>query len=252
MAGTTTCAACGAQASGNFCNHCGAPLGPASCPRCQAPLRRGARFCASCGAASPLVSASGGTTRTPWTIAAVAGVALLGLILFMVIRKEPGAQAQSPAAPFVGAAGSGTPPDLSTMTPRERFDRLYNRIMAAAESGDQATVAQFTPMAISAYNMLDTVDVDARYHLALLKVHTGDMDAVSAVADTILATSPGHLFGYMIRGAVARFRGDDAAKKKAYSDFLAHYEAELGAERQEYTDHQRAVDEFLKAAREGT
>ena len=36
---------------------------------------------------------------------------------------------------------AGTPPDISNMSPKERYDRLYNRVMRAAESGDQATVA---------------------------------------------------------------------------------------------------------------
>jgi hypothetical protein len=138
------------------------------------------------------------------------------------------------------------------MTPRERFDRLYNRIMAAQESGDQATVEQFTPMALMAYGQLDTVDADARYHLALLQVHGANIDAVGAIADTILQQDPGHLFGYMIRGAIARFQKDDAAKKRAYADFLSHYDAEITRGRPEYTDHRRAIDEFLASAKAGT
>ena len=42
------------------------------------------------------------------------------------------------------------------MTPRERFDRLFNRIMQAAERGDSAQVERFTPMALGAYHQLDT------------------------------------------------------------------------------------------------
>ena len=47
------------------------------------------------------------------------------------------------------------------MSPRERFNRLYNRIMTAAQSGDEATVSRFTPMALMAYAQLDTIDADA-------------------------------------------------------------------------------------------
>jgi hypothetical protein len=191
--------------------------------------------------------------RTPWVIAGVIGAALLGVVLFMVLRAQPKlAATATPTAPFASSSGSGTPPDISNMTPRERFDRLYNRIMTAQESGDRATVEQFTPMAIMAYDQLDVVDADARYHLALLKVHGNDVAAVNAIADTILQKDPGHLFGYMIRGAVARFQKDDAAKKRAYADFLSHYDAEIAQGRPEYSDHQRAVDEFLKAAKEGS
>jgi hypothetical protein len=72
----------------------------------------------------------------------------------------------------VAAAGeqAGSPPDLSTMSPRERFDRLFNRIMTAAEAGNAAEVTTFLPMARMAYAQLDTVNIDARYHMAMLDV----------------------------------------------------------------------------------
>jgi hypothetical protein len=120
--------------------------------------------------------------------------------------------------------------------------------MAAAESGDMATVNQFTPMAVMAYSQLDTVDADARFHLALLSLHTGDPKAVEALADTILQQSPGHLFAFMIRGASARFSKDDAALKQAYADFLNHYDAEMKAGRPEYADHKRSIDDFRTQA----
>jgi hypothetical protein len=53
----------------------------------------------------------------------------------------------------------------------------------------------------------------------------------------------------MIRGAVARFKGDEAARDRAYREFLEHYDAEIARGRPEYTDHKRAVDEFLAAAK---
>jgi hypothetical protein len=187
------------------------------------------------------------TSRTPWIVAAVAGAGLLLLLVVVLARGQRAPEPVTPAGPFAGT-GSGTPPDISSMSPRERFDRLYNRVMAAAESGDQATVTQFTPMAITAYSQLDTVDADARFHLALLSIHTGDATVVEALADTILIESPGHLFAYMIRGARARFAQDSVALKQAYADFLGHYEAELAKGLPEYGEHQRSVDDFRTAA----
>jgi len=179
------------------------------------------------------------------------GAGVIALLLIFLTRGPPAPAAEAAAsAPFAGgaAAGGGPPPDISNMSPRERFDRLYNRIMTAAENGDEGTVTNFSPMALQAYTMLDTVDADARYHAALIKLHTGDIDGATALGDTILANSPGHLFGYIVLGTVARFRKDDAGLKKAYSGFLSHYDAEMKAGRTEYTDHARSITDFKKAA----
>ena len=81
------------------------------------------------------------------------------------------------------------------MSPRERFNRLYNRIMRGAEAGDEATVTRFTPMALMAYAQLDTIDADARFHAALLQVHTGNADAARALGDTVLRQPPGTCSG---------------------------------------------------------
>jgi hypothetical protein len=165
----------------------------------------------------------------------------------MIVRTEPRASvAAADAQP--AEDGAGTPPDISSMSPRERFNRLYNRVMTAAQSGDEETVGRFTPMALTAYAQLDSVDADARYHVALLEVHTGDVAGPKALADTILAQQPGHLFGYIIHGMVARWEKDDKALVRAYAGFLAHYDAEIKAGRQEYAEHSRSLDEFRKDA----
>lgn len=147
-----------------------------------------------------------------------------------------------------GTAAEGTPPDISNMTPKERYDRLYNRVMRAAEAGDQATVAQFTPMTVMAFQQLDSIDADARFHMAMLLLHTGQAHGAQAEADSILKFSPGHLFGYMIRGAVARWDKNGPALKRAQEEFLARYDSEMKAKRPEYGEHERAVSDFRAAA----
>jgi hypothetical protein len=134
------------------------------------------------------------------------------------------------------------------MTPRERFDRLYNRVMRAAESGDTATVARFSPMAVMAYSQLDSVDADARYHAAVLQLHVrGDTAGALRLADSILSIQPHHLFGYLIRGTAARLAGDQHLLARAYADFLAAWDAEKSS-RPEYRDHQAMLDQFRSAA----
>jgi hypothetical protein len=121
--------------------------------------------------------------------------------------------------------------------------------MRAAESGDEITFTTFAQMAIQAFGMLDQVDADARYHVALIQLHTGDVDGARAQGDSILKAQPGHLFGYVVKGTIARFQKDDKALARSYSDFLSHYDAEQAAKRPEYSEHPRAIEDFLKAAR---
>ena len=177
----------------------------------------------------------------------------MAVLLIMLARESPASSAQLSADPAEVASAPSSesqelPPDISNMSPRERFNRLYNRVMRAAQSGDEATVSRFTPMALMAYGQLDTIDADARYHAALLKVHTGEIEGSRALADSILAGDPGHLFGYIVRGTVARFRKDDRVLRKAYADFLAHYDSEIKRARPEYEEHKTSLEDFRRAA----
>jgi hypothetical protein len=175
---------------------------------------------------------------------------LVGAIVYQVVSKRP-----APAAPDMANVGSAGPdgspgpaPDISRMTPRERFDRLYNRIMQATERGDSVQVARFTPMALAAYDQLDSIDADARYHAAVLRLQSGDLSGARLLADTILANAPGHLFGYLIRGTAAQIGKDTAALSRARADFLAHYDQEMGSKRVEYLEHKPVIEEFKKEA----
>ena len=246
------CSSCGATGTGRFCSACGAPRAGSPCPGCGGALAPAARFCPGCGhrvGAAPAPGAAR-TERTPWIIAGAALVGLLGVLLVMVTRSGPTPAAGMEGGAPVESGGGTTPPDISNMSPRERFDRLYNRVMRAAQSGDEATVGRFTPMALMAYSQLDSIDADARYHAALLEVHNGDVAGPTALADTILTQHPGHLFGYVIRGTVARWQKDDKALARAYAGFLEHYDAELKAGRPEYADHKASIDEFHQQAQQ--
>ena len=265
---TTTCAACGATASGNFCASCGASLAERACTHCRAPLSPQARFCHRCGqpaagsapaGAAPAGTAPAAASRTPWLVAAGVIALLLGTIIYKVWSDAPtpaGAPVMANAGNAGNAAGgpgvpgpTGPAPDISNMSPRERFDRLFNRVMEAAERGDTATVFTFTPMALGAYAQLDTIDADARYHAAVLQMQIGEFAPALALADTILAEQPGHLFGYVVRGTVARFRNDAAALDRAHREFQANDARETAAKRVEYLEHKPILDEFRSQAR---
>jgi hypothetical protein len=120
--------------------------------------------------------------------------------------------------------------------------------MQAAEQGASDQVAQFTPMALGAYQQLDTRDVDARYHAGVIHLQAGNLAQAKALADTILAEAPGHLFGYVLRGTAARIEGNTEAERRAQREFLARFPAESSARRVEYLEHGPVLDEFKKEA----
>ena len=216
-----------------------------SCPSCGTAGQFG-RFCRDCGA--PLAGRPAGRD-VRWIVAG--GVVVLLAVLGAVFIPETRARDTAAANP-VGAVpvAPQAPPDISSMTPRQRFDRLYARALEAAQTGDEAGAAQFTPMALAAYGMLDTIDADARYHAALLHLHAGNSLNARLLADTILANDPGHLFGYLVRATAARWDRDDQALASAYRDFLTHDPVETARAREEYTAHRATIDETRRLAQQ--
>jgi hypothetical protein len=254
---SATCPTCGTPAAGNYCSGCGANLARRLCTHCQAELSPQARFCHRCGqpvGSAAAIPTAGASDRKAWLVAGTVCLLLVAGIAYQVSRDAP-----APAAPNMANVGSsaggtavggqaGPAPDISAMTPRERFDRLYNRIMQGSERGDSAEVERFTPMALGAYGQLDSIDVDARYHAAVLHLQVGDFVAAKALADTILAQSPAHLFGFVVRGEAAKLQDNPGARAQAQRDFLAHYDAEMRAKRVEYLEHKPVIDEFKAQA----
>jgi hypothetical protein len=246
-----TCPACGAEASGRFCNQCGVAIA-AACRECGNPLPRGARFCNMCGASAAATPAAAAPRASvlPW---AVAGAALLGLIVVLLVprlRSAPQPAGQTPVQPPFAAAPAGAPSaggenpgavDLSQMTPREAADRLYNRVMTAASTGDSAQAQRFLPMAVMAYQRVEPLDADGRYHLAALHLVGHDWAAARAEADTLLAASPTHLFGLYIAGDAEYGRGNTAAARDFYRRFLRAYDAEVAKRLPEYEEHSQGL-----------
>jgi hypothetical protein len=120
--------------------------------------------------------------------------------------------------------------------------------MQVAERGAAAEVEQFTPMALGAYHQLDTVDVDARYHAAVIHLQAGQIPQALALADTIVREAPTHLFGSLVRGTAARITNDSAAERKAHREFLRNYQFEMAANRVEYLEHGPVLEEFKQQA----
>jgi tetratricopeptide (TPR) repeat protein len=184
-----------------------------------------------------------GKNVVPWAFGGVAVLALLGVIVFQ--RYESGAApAASAAAPFpAGAAAPGGPVgdpsqiDIASMSPRERADRLYERVMRTASGGDSAQARTFLPMALAAYQMVPDVDVDARYHIGVLSLMAGDPSTALAQADTILSAQPDHLFGLYNAAQAEQTMGDAAKAKQLYQHLLSAYDKEVAKALPEYQEH---------------
>jgi len=139
--------------------------------------------------------------------------------------------------------------DLSSMTPREQADRLFDRVMTASENGNTQEVTFFGPMALQAYTMVGALDTDARFHIGLIDASLNNPTGALAQADTIAKATPRHLFISLIRWDVANRAQDTAAMRKAYQAFLDNYDKELASGKEEYNMHRTRLEQFRNEAR---
>jgi zinc ribbon protein len=215
-----------------------------NCQACGAALSPGARFCHKCGAnTNPTTSASSGwKAGLPWGIAGLA----VGALLVVVLMRGGGPAANG--APPIGAApsagGGASALDISQMSPEERAQRLFDRVMRLQEEGKQDSVQFFLPMAIGTYQQLPAMTLDSHFDIGLLQLVGGDAAAALSEADTIRQQAPTHLFIFVLRARAAQAKNDTRATTQAYQDFLKNETAERARKRPEYAEHARILDGF--------
>ena len=215
-----------------------------TCHACGAQLSANVRFCHKCGAAVGSAQVTGWRAGLPW---AVAGAALGALITVVAMRMSAGGGPPAERTTLGGPVGV-VAPDISQMSPEERANRLFNRVMTMAQAGNDDSVRFFLPMALGAYSQLPAVDVDARYHIGLLQLAGGNAASALAQADTIQRTVPTHLFAYVLRAHAYEQQGNRQGERRAYADFLSREASEMARNRPEYTDHREALTAFHAAA----
>jgi hypothetical protein len=248
-----SCPSCTTPGTGRFCGSCGTPLIKAHCTACGRPLAPGARFCSNCRESptvSPLRVASPPARSVEWVPWMMTGVALV-LIAFVVGQRVGGATRVSVITPrqslAVGVASSA--PDISLLSPRERVDRLYDRIMRLDAEGKRDSVNFFANMAIPGYGQLPLLDDDLRYDLGRIEEVAGALVLARAQADTILLTTPAHLLGLALGMRTAYSLGDTTGARALGARLLAAERTERKKALPEYERHAADIADAEKEAR---
>lgn len=264
------CPRCDTEMEGRFCGLCGASLEARECDACGASVPSGHRFCSQCGTAvageatgsrgplgarppqgrpPPVHSGDAGgdaADRRRWWIA---GLAVAGALVFLSLPyvwtgwADQGDQPRTPMGAPMGAPGGapglGPAPgvDLSSMTPRQAADRLFNRVMGALGEGNQGEVQSFLPMAIDAYHLVPDLDADGHFHLSLLQQTAGDYQAALETAERALETEPDHLLVLYAAGEAARELDRMELARQHFSHLLDVFDVESARDRPEYGEH---------------
>lgn len=127
------------------------------------------------------------------------------------------------------------------MSPRERADRLFNRVMRLASEGKRDSVALFATMAIPAFQSQGPLDLDQRYHLGRVAEVSGNLELAAAQADTILQQNSTHLLGLLLGARAAHLGGRTALRDAFERRLLAAEGTETQKRLDEYTTHQSDI-----------
>lgn len=265
--GGVHCNQCGSKAEpgARFCNECGAPIAAAAgrgaagvgAGRVAAGPGTGAGATARGGAWSAAAGEDDGGNQTAWW---VAGGLFLALILAVVIPPIQRAQEDAAGAgagqnaPFAGggAGGAAVPgvasTDISSMTPIQAADRLYERVMLAASAGDSAQVQMFLPMSIAAYERAQPLNADGLFHLSVLQRTALQAEDALTTAEEALAAHPDHLLNLAAAAGAAADLGRDERARELYGRMLEVWDAEMAKELEEYEAHANMLPDLRAEA----
>lgn len=227
------------------------------CAHCGAALEERAQFCHRCGAprdgntssARPVagVPPRSAATILPWAIAAIA---VLSFVAFIAGQRFGGGRAAAPVASAApsAAAAPGRAPDIASMSPQERADRLFFRVMTYVSEGKADSVQFFAPMAIQSFEALAPLNAHQRYDLGLLWLVSADAASARAQADSILADQPTHLLGIILAMRAAGLQNDTSTRDRFASQLSSVVQNELAKRLPEYEDHRPDIDAALREA----
>ncbi len=135
------------------------------------------------------------------------------------------------------------------MSPAERADKLYDRVMRLHGEGKDDSVRFFSPMVLTAYQMIGPLDADQHYDLGRIGEVLGNADLARAEADTILREQPTHLLGLTLAARAATLDKQPDKARDYYRRLLAAEPAERKRALPEYDRHRDDIDAALATAR---
>ncbi len=196
----------------------------------------------------------------PWIVAALAFLTLFAMAAGRGFNARRGtADGSQNALPQVGLDDRGSAPedqstgirasDISGLSPQERADRLYNRVMLLANQGKTDSVQFFAPMALTAYQMLAPLNMGQRYDMGRIGEVAGAFPLAKAQADTILRENPNHLLGLILEGRLATLAGDTVQLHSYGRKLVDAQKTELTKKRDEYVRHRDDITSAVAQAR---
>jgi tetratricopeptide (TPR) repeat protein len=181
-------------------------------------------------------------------------VFLLAVVAYPILvpqasrEQNPGPTggAQSQLAP--GQYGNAGAVDLSSMSPIDAANRLFDRVMTLFEAGDTSQVQFFLPMAVAAYEQAEPLDADGLYHLSTLHRLSDDPGAALETAQRILTETPTHLFGLSEAGEASLALGDAEAAQGYFQAVLDNWADEQAIPRPAYQMHPAVMPTIRQSA----
>ena len=140
-------------------------------------------------------------------------------------------------------------PDISSLSPQERADRLYNRVMLLASEGKIDSVQFFAPMAVQSYLQLAPLNADQRYDLGRISEVVGALPLAQAQADSILREQPNHLLGLILEARLATLSGDTTRLHSFERRLIAASRTESAKKLEEYVRHQDDISSAIEQAK---
>jgi hypothetical protein len=209
---------------------------------------------------SPTPAAASGSSL-PWIVAAIALVCLLAFFAGNFYKAKKGSTLDAPQnalpqaglddrAPVDNGAQGVRAPDISQLSPEERADRLFNRVMLLNSEGKGDSVLFFAPMALESYRLLSPMNADQRYDMGRIAEVAGAYPLAAAQADTILQQQPTHLLGLILASRIAALEKEPAKQAAFTKRLLAAIPAETAKKLPEYDRHQADITEAVNDAKQ--